>query len=186
MAAFKIIIVGSGLAGSCLANGLLRADIDIQVYERLPQDSKREGYQIRLGAAALKGLRACLSSDHLDSIVQKFGRANGLRSQAPVLFSQYFRPLINLAKIPSYNKSAPINRVVLRDLLAEPLSKAGVLQYNKEFARYEILAPNTYQERVRVWFKDGSTDECDILIAADGAHSKVRDLVCVHDSSAKY
>jgi 2-polyprenyl-6-methoxyphenol hydroxylase-like FAD-dependent oxidoreductase len=45
---FKILIVGGGLSGLSLANGLLKhgSDLDIQVeiYERDPQDLNREGY----------------------------------------------------------------------------------------------------------------------------------------------
>ncbi|KAK7966934.1 uncharacterized protein PG986_001211 [Apiospora aurea] len=68
MSPLKVIIVGGGLSGACLANGILnRADddgaspIDVTIYERGTEASSRGGYQIRLGAHALVGLRACLT-----------------------------------------------------------------------------------------------------------------------------
>lgn len=170
---FRVVIIGGGLAGNCLANGLLRNGIDFTVYERLPENSKREGYQIRLGADALRGMRACLSQEHLDLIVQKFGPASGVKSEAPVIRNEKFETMLDLTIFPTYNKSAPISRVILRDALAAPIVASGKLKHGKEFDRYEITDPGTTEERVKVWFKDGSHDNCDILIAADGSHSKV-------------
>ena len=171
---FKIIIVGAGLSGSLLANGLMRHGIEVAVYERLTRDSRREGYQIRLGAPSLVGLRACLSQEDFSQIVRKFGRAAGSKSSAPTIYDDKFRPLIDLARFQAYSKSAPINRVILRDALAEPLYERGKLHYGKAFARFEVLHADTQDERVRVWFNDGSFDDCDILIGADGSHSQVR------------
>lgn len=173
---FKVIIVGAGLSGSLLANGLMKHGIEVSVYERLPRDSRREGYQIRLGATSLVGLRACLSQEDLSRIVQKFGRAAGSKSSAPTIYDEKFRPLIDLSRFQAYSKSAPINRVILRDALAEPIYRSGKLHYQKAFARFEVLHADisTQDERVRVWFNDGSFDDCDILIGADGSHSQVR------------
>ncbi|XP_014550241.1 hypothetical protein COCVIDRAFT_43174 [Bipolaris victoriae FI3] len=170
---FRVVIIGGGLAGSCLANGLLRNGIDFSLYERLPENSKREGYQIRLGADALKGMRACLSPENLDLIVQNFGPASGNKSEAPVVRNEKFETMLDLTIFPTYNKSAPISRVILRDALAAPVAASGKLEYGKEFDRYEIVDFGTPKERVRVWFKDGSHDHCDILIGADGSHSKI-------------
>lgn len=172
-APFKVIIVGAGLAGCCLANGLIRHDINVQVHERLGQDAKRDGYQIRLGAHALKGLRACLDQRELRNIIAKFGPASGGKLEAPGVYNKNFDMMLDLSALPTYEKSAPISRVLLRDALAAPITNAGKMKYSSEFDRYEILAPGSHTERVRVWFTNGDYDDCDLLIAADGSHSKV-------------
>lgn len=179
-APFKVIIIGAGLSGSLLANGLHKKGIDVAVYERLERNSKREGYQIRLGAPALKGLRACLTQSELAAVVSKFGRAGGSRSAAPVCYDSQFRELLDLSRFEAYSKSAPINRVLLRDALAEPLWRAGVLHYGAQFQTYQIIGEGTEKERVRVFFSDGSSDEADMLIGADGSHSKAS---CRHHSA---
>lgn len=118
MAPFKVIIIGGGLAGSLLANGLQLNDIDFMVYERDVKESGRAGYQIRLGASALVGFRACLEKERMDLLMKKFGRSGGVISSAPILYSTKFESLLDLTKFPAYSKSAPINRVILRDFLA--------------------------------------------------------------------
>ncbi|KAF4553884.1 FAD-binding domain-containing protein 42 [Elsinoe fawcettii] len=172
MSSFKVIIIGSGLSSSLLANGILHADINVSVYERLKRDAKREGYQIRLGGDALKGMRACLDKQQIEDIVAKFGRANGTRSAAPICYDRDFNVLLDMTQFATFNKSAPINRVVVRDLLAAPLEKAGVLTYDRQFEKYSIIDTNGH-ERVRVHFSDGSVEDCDILVGADGSHSRI-------------
>ncbi|KAL3480489.1 FAD/NAD(P)-binding domain-containing protein [Aspergillus californicus] len=170
---FKVIIIGAGLSGSLLANGLLTKRIEVVIYERLERHSKREGYQIRLGAPALKGMRECLTADQISGITGKFGRADGSRNRAPVWYDHRFRELLDPSRFEAYHKSAPISRVVLRDALAEPLFAAGKLKYGFEFCRYEIVRPGDEHERVRVVFADGSFDEGDLVIGADGSHSRI-------------
>lgn len=192
MAPFKVIIVGGGLAGSLLACGLIRNDIDCVVYERDGEGSNREGYQIRLGANALHGFRACLTQEQFDALLKKFGRSGGLISSAPILYNSKFQVMADMTKFPAYTKSAPINRVILRDFfqgwallelsrentdssIEEPV-KAGKLHYKKKLVNYEIVSTPGKPDRVLVKFEDGTTDEGDILISAEGSASKV----CAH------
>lgn len=181
---FKVIIIGSGLAGALLANGLIKNGVEFTVYERLQRHAERKGYQIRLGAFALKGMRACLSPDHIKTIAAKFGRSSGMKSGAPVMYDDKFQEMLDLSVYPNYSKSAPISRGLLRDTLADPVFDAGRLKYGMQFERYEILNPGSNREQVRVWFVDGSFDDCDILIAADGSHSKVRSPIRLSSSIA--
>lgn len=171
---FKVLIIGAGLAGSLLANGLLNNDVSVSVSERLPADSEREGYQITLGAPALEGFRACLLPEHITALVARFGRSGGgKKSRAPVVYDAQFRPLLDLTRLPNYSKSAPINRVLLRDSLAGPVQAAGHLRYGRAFTHYEVLHPGTKAERIRAHFENGEWEDGDVLIAADGSHSRV-------------
>ena len=65
-----------------------------------------------------------------------------------------------------------IGRVELRELLLKGLDEKGegTVCWEKSFERYEHLLDN----RVRVHFADGSTEDGDLLIGADGCNSKVR------------
>lgn len=173
MSSFKVIIVGGGLGGSLLANGLMNHNVDFTLYERDPADSKREGYQIRMGDAALEGFEACLRPDHADAITSKLGMSSNLSSTAPILCTSQFKVVLDLSQLPTYSRSAAINRVVLRNLLLAPVQKAEHVEFEKTFSRFEIVRQDDGQERVKVHFADGSTDLCDVLVGADGSGSKV-------------
>jgi len=58
---FHVVIIGAGLGGLCLAQGLKRAGISFDVYERdAAPDSRLQGYRIRIDAEGQRALAACL------------------------------------------------------------------------------------------------------------------------------
>lgn len=169
---FKVIIIGAGLSGSLLANGLQNSGIDYTVYERDRADTSRTGFQIRMGGPALEGMRTCLTKPDLDRIVSKFGRAGGRKAVVPNLLDRNFRPVIDLSPFKNYTKSAGISRVVLRDEMLRPIRDTGRLVHDRKLERLEIIQKGEI-ERVKVIFEGGQTDEADVVIGADGNHSKV-------------
>ncbi|KAJ4245780.1 hypothetical protein NW762_013904 [Fusarium torreyae] len=177
MAPFKVIIVGGGLSGALLANGLLNNNVDVTVYERDVQHSKREGYQIRLGDAAIKALTLCCTEEHSTAILRKLGQSTGVTLTAPTLCNTKLEPVLDLSTLPAYSKSSAINRVVLRDLLLEPVNAKSSIKFGKAFQRYEIISDDAGGDKVVVYFADGTSNTCDILIGADGSGSKVNKLV---------
>lgn len=83
------------------------------------------------------------------------------------------KELLNMARVSTeYHGSAPMDRAVLRNNIMERPLQEKVVRFNKSFTRYEITG-NEEEDKVRVFFDDGTFSECDILIAADGNHSKV-------------
>ncbi|POS70030.1 monooxygenase [Diaporthe helianthi] len=81
------------------------------------------------------GLRACMSEAEISSVVAKFGRDGGRKGQAAVLRHKDFSLLLNVKAFPDYTKSAPIKWGILRDTLAAPLARAGVVRYQRRFIR---------------------------------------------------
>ncbi|KAE8392455.1 FAD/NAD(P)-binding domain-containing protein [Aspergillus alliaceus] len=174
---FKVIIIGAGLAGSLLANGLLNNGIEVSVYERDKQESQKTGYLIRLGEDATLGFRACLSESQVAAIHGKFSQTDLSLSTAPAIYSYQYRPLVDLSRLPGYTKAGSINRLVLRDELMKPIKEAGKVQFGKTFSHYKIVSLGDDNEQVVVYFNDGTSDRCDVLIGADGSASRINEQV---------
>jgi 2-polyprenyl-6-methoxyphenol hydroxylase-like FAD-dependent oxidoreductase len=84
--------------------------------------------------------------------------------------------LIDLGKFPAYTKSGSISRARLRSKLQEPLREKGVLAHGKTFTHFEILRD---ENKIRALFNDGSFEDADVIIAADGNKSRAnRQLGC--------
>lgn len=169
----KVIIIGAGLSGALLANGLANNGIETALYERDQQDSKKEGYLIRLGDGATTGFRACLTQSQIAAIRRKFSQTDASSSTAPALYTSGFRLLLDLTRLPSWSKAASIQRKILRDELLGPIKQKGLVTFCKVFSHYEIFRDDHGAEKVRVLFADGSSDTCNILVGADGSASKV-------------
>ncbi|KAI9833175.1 MAG: hypothetical protein M1819_003798 [Sarea resinae] len=171
---FKVLIIGGGLAGSLLANGLVRNGVDVEVYDRDVVRSKREGYQIRLGAQALQGMHTCLDEETCREIIGKFGKSGSQVYTTPILYSTDLQPLRGFTRSPPYSRSAPISRVVLRDALAEPLIQKHIIRYEKKYVRCQIIpGDGPGLEKVRAHFEDGTFSDADIMVAADGSGSRI-------------
>ena len=174
MADFKVIVVGGGLAGLLLANGLSAAEINVEVYERMRDDVKRDGYQIRIAQPSFTSFEKLLSQEQNRRIRSKMGVYQDNQRTTPIWYDHQLNPLFDMGRFDSqYHGSAPMDRVILRDIMLEEPAARGLVKTGKGFSSYKILNPGEEKESVRVHFDDGTSADCDLLIGADGSHSKV-------------
>src|SRR3954447_24531131 len=72
----RVLIIGAGTGGMCLAQGLQRAGIDVTVFER--DRTRTDGlhsYRVGIDPDGSRALHACLPPDLYDTFVATCGRA---------------------------------------------------------------------------------------------------------------
>lgn len=165
----RAAIIGGGLGGLCLAQGLRKAGVEAAVYERDPsRDARTQGYRIHISPEGSAALHDCLPG-HLWNI---FEATVGDFSQGFTIMTEQQKELLSTGL--GHNKAGdPVrrhrsaSRITLRYILLAGLD--DVVHFSKRFVRYERTAGG-----VRAYFEDGSSAEADVLIGADGVHSPVR------------
>jgi 2-polyprenyl-6-methoxyphenol hydroxylase-like FAD-dependent oxidoreductase len=166
-----VIIIGGGIGGLCLAQGLLRAGIDVTVHERdQALGSRWEGYRIHVNPVGARALHACLP----DARWQEFLATTGPGGDFGFLTEQMDELVVVEESVmypdgadPAENHYAA-DRATLRRLLLTGLE--DVVQFGAEFVGYEQRPDGT----VEASFADGRTVVGDVLVGADGASSRVR------------
>jgi glycine/D-amino acid oxidase-like deaminating enzyme len=84
----KVAVAGAGIGGLCLAQGLLRAGLEVAVYERdTALTAGGQGYRLHIDAGP--ALRACLPPDLYELCVATSGRP----STALTVVTKSLRPL---------------------------------------------------------------------------------------------
>jgi 2-polyprenyl-6-methoxyphenol hydroxylase-like FAD-dependent oxidoreductase len=165
---FKVLVIGAGLAGLALAQGLRRQGIAVEVFERdtAPVD-RSQGYRIHINPTGTRALRACLS----DELFELFLDTSGSGGQGLRFTDHLLRPLLSLegpsSQDPLLNHQS-VCRVTLRHLLLRGLE--DTVHFGRHYERYEERPDGG----VVACFADGSTAEGDVLVGADGCRSRVR------------
>jgi 2-polyprenyl-6-methoxyphenol hydroxylase-like FAD-dependent oxidoreductase len=162
------MIVGAGTGGMCLAHGLKRAGIEVRVFER---DRTRrdgvQGYRVGISPAGSYALEQCLPPKLFELFVDTCARA-------PQYFNMLSEEMKELGSIEVPDTGDPVDseksvsRMTLRQVLLTGLESE--VEFDKTFVRYEKNADGT----VTCFFEDGTSATGDVLVAADGARSRVR------------
>ncbi|HEX4362317.1 MAG TPA: NAD(P)/FAD-dependent oxidoreductase [Pseudonocardia sp.] len=169
----RILIIGAGVGGLCLAQGLRAADLDVAVYERAAAPTEQlASYGIHLNADGCRALHECLPPAN-------WARLDAVAAPArdTVRFhDQHLRPLAVRDNEPAgppdpVTRRRAVSRDALRDVLLDGLAGAGgAVAWGRTFTGYE----RTSNGRLRARFADGSHADGDLLIGADGSNSRVR------------
>ena len=168
MRPLHILIIGGGIGGLALAQGLKREGVSVAVYERdRSLASRLQGYRVHISPGGSRALHECLPT-HLFAA---FNRTCGKPGRAFRMMTEQMKPLLSLDMSMIKNDDAvarhrSVSRITLRQVLMAELAD---LHLGKTFARYEERGG-----RVIAHFDDGTSAEGDILVAADGSGSRVR------------
>jgi salicylate hydroxylase len=170
IAPLHIVIIGGGIGGLCLAQGLKKAGMSVAVYERDRTLTDRlQGYRVHINPAGSRALHACLPPHLFDAFDRTCGKAahamHFLTEQMEVLLS-VTGDMVEQRDAVARHRS--VSRITLRQVLLSGLD--DVVHFGKTFTSYETRADG----RVVAHFEDGTRAEGDILVAADGGCSRVR------------
>jgi len=161
----QVIVVGGGVGGLCLTQGLRRAGVSVAVYERDSSPTDRlEGYRIHINPAGSRALKACLPPPVWDSFVVTAGEPGGLGFLTEQLSELVVINGDTMAD-PAEGSHA-VDRITLRHLLLSGLD--DTVHFGKTFTHYE------HDGKVTAFFDEGSCATGDLLVGADGASSAVR------------
>jgi 2-polyprenyl-6-methoxyphenol hydroxylase-like FAD-dependent oxidoreductase len=171
-----VAVAGGGLGGLCLAQGLLKAGVDVTVYERDAQlAARRQGYRLHVDARAGRALEQCLPPESFAVFQATCGDASTrltvmserLRIMSEQSLSEQGSAGSAADPYAPATLSTSVNRQTLREVLATGLD--GRLVFGSELVRYDAG-----HDGVRLHFADGRRAEADLLVGADGVNSAVR------------
>jgi 2-polyprenyl-6-methoxyphenol hydroxylase-like FAD-dependent oxidoreductase len=171
-APLHVLVIGGGIGGLCLAQGLTKVGISVAVYERdRSAQSRAQGYRLWIKGDGSRALCDCLP-EHLFALCLATSIKPALRMVAldHQLHQTFARPLPHPHAGPD-PASFGVNRLTLREILLAGLD--GRVHFGKTFTRCE----QADKGRVRAYFSDGTSASGDLLVGADGTNSAVRPLV---------
>jgi 2-polyprenyl-6-methoxyphenol hydroxylase-like FAD-dependent oxidoreductase len=165
----RVLVIGAGTGGLALAHGLVRAGIDVQVFER---DALRtdglHGYRVGIDPDGSRALHALLPPDLYDTFVATCARAPRWFNMITEQLREVLALQIPAADDPVESEKS-VSRMTLRQVLMTGLQ--DVITFGKEFTGFEQHADGT----VTAYFTDGSSATGDLLVGADGTGSRVRE-----------
>ncbi|KAL1597028.1 hypothetical protein SLS60_008610 [Paraconiothyrium brasiliense] len=179
----KILIIGGGVGGLTLAQGLLKNDIPFHVFERDESQSFRaQGYRIRLDGDAVHALKEVLPRhtwQKLEASAAAERETSGI-TKIDALSGEEVRtgPPVGPPGGPHGSKGLKgahhtderpiaVDRTIMREILLSDLDQH--ISFGKAFERYEI-----HGSSITAYFADGDSYSGGFLVGADGVNSRVR------------
>lgn len=157
--------MGAGIGGLALAQGLLKAGVDVTVYERDPSPRHRkQGYRIHISPVGEQALAATLPDVVRRRVIETATHPGDLLAGFDKQLNPQFQQVFPGA---GPERVSAVDRYAFRRALMTGLDE--VLVFGKQFESYDEGA-----DGVEVRFADGSSATADVLVGADGMGSRVR------------
>ena len=170
----RVAVIGGGPGGLILARLLQMDGVDVKVYERdVNRDARVQGASLNINAG--EGLVAVQKAGLMDAFRKAHrpgaGKTGLAHKDGSVLLNDIGEGQSAGDEVDGPNARPEIDRGPLRQLLLDAL-RDDTVEWNKQFASL-----SREDGRVHVAFKDGTTARADLVVACDGASSKVRPYV---------
>ncbi|KAF2230549.1 hypothetical protein EV356DRAFT_536266 [Viridothelium virens] len=167
-----ILIIGAGIGGLCLAQGLRKAGIDFLVFERdLSEAYRPQGYRLKLEADASEALRESLP----DSVYKAFELSCAVSAVGETDYDPISGVCIRsragggLSGRQGLRASYTVDRATFRSVLMTGIEDRVI--FGRELTSYESRQDTG---TVTAKFRDGSQAAGCLLVGADGSRSIIR------------
>lgn len=176
-APLHVIVIGGGIGGLTMAQGLKKAGVSVAVYERDRTRTDRvRGYRVHINPTGSRALYECLPPP----LFEAFARTCGKPSAGIRFVTEKMKVLLSLDDLnapkgvatDTVARHRSVSRITLRQVLLSGLD--DIVRFDKTFVRYDESATG----KIIAHFADGTTAEGDVLVAADGGGSRVRANSC--------
>ncbi|GMF58432.1 unnamed protein product [Phytophthora fragariaefolia] len=166
-----VLIIGGGIGGLCLAQGLKKNGIPFTVFERDPSPNYRtQGYRLRINSDGYQALKTNLSSENFEVFLRATGHFQPGFKYLDAETGSAAPPNAQFSHQSSITKNVfSADRAMLRSLMLNDLNDSEI-QYGMAFKNFHVQ-PNG---RVEVIFENGMIVEGSVLVGADGTTSRVR------------
>ncbi|MCL1636382.1 NAD(P)/FAD-dependent oxidoreductase [Elizabethkingia sp. HX WHF] len=170
----QIAIIGAGLGGLCLAQGLKKAGISCIIFERDPAvNTRSQGYRIRINDPGRNALQQCLPDElyqlFMETCAASYSGMNVLTTNLESVENELVKSWSDgIKEVPDLKP----NRLTLREILLQGLENQ--IHFGKELTDWKELENG----EIELNFIDNTTFIADIVIAADGVHSKIGTEYC--------
>jgi 2-polyprenyl-6-methoxyphenol hydroxylase-like FAD-dependent oxidoreductase len=164
----RVLVVGAGISGMVLSTALKRGGVSPDLIEIHPEWDVL-GVGLAVQGAALRALR---SVGLINRCVQEgFGYSQVVNCDQ----NGNIEGVVDLPRLngPQYPSCVGMMRPSLHRILAEAMVEAGVS------VRFGLTVSSIRQspDHVEVVFSDGTEREYDLVVGADGANSRIRELL---------
>ncbi len=170
----RIAVIGAGLGGLCLAQGLKKNGLHCKIFEKdAAINTRTQGYRIRVNEPGRNALQKCLPEDLYSLFINTCAASyRGMNVLTTTLASTQ-NDLVEswsdgIREVPDLKP----NRLTLREILLHGLQEN--ISFGKELISWTELA----NQKIELSFADGTKYIADWVIAADGVHSKIGAEYC--------
>jgi 2-polyprenyl-6-methoxyphenol hydroxylase-like FAD-dependent oxidoreductase len=168
----RAIVIGSGIGGPALALFLKRGGIEPQIFEAYPGPTTiGGGFQI-----APNGMRVLPALGLAEEVTRAGAPSSEFR------FRNHHGRTIGHIDLSRCGAGVTIMRAAFQRILLDAAERDGLtITYGKRLCAIDDTAAE-----VTAHFEDGTTARGDVLIAADGVHSRARGLILPHHARPQY